>query len=139
MQRSTVLFILSSLIIILLFATSCNNQNGSLPTLVPRSESAPLSGDGAAGESPRNGQAASGIPPTWTPPPAQEMATPLPAPDNGGAADASDSEDRYVVQAGDTLAEIAAQFSVDLERLAQVNNIVDVDHIEVGQVLTIPR
>ncbi|MFW6042586.1 MAG: LysM peptidoglycan-binding domain-containing protein [Chloroflexota bacterium] len=139
MQRSSISFILASLIIILLFATSCSNQDGSLPTLVPRSEIAPISEDSAEGESPRNGQAASGIPPTWTPPPAQEPATPVPAPDDSGAADAPDSEERYVVQAGDTLAEIAEQFSVDLERLAQANNIVDVDHIEVGQVLTIPR
>ncbi|HSM54686.1 MAG TPA: LysM domain-containing protein [Candidatus Sulfomarinibacteraceae bacterium] len=139
MQRSTVTLVLSGLFVISLVVTGCRNQDNSLPTLVPRSESVPLSEDGAGEESPRDGQSASGIPPTWTPQPEQEAATPLPPPESSDSADGSDAEERYVVQSGDTLAEIAAQFSVDLEQLAQVNNIVDIDRIEVGQELIIPR
>ncbi|MGD2049688.1 MAG: LysM domain-containing protein, partial [Chloroflexota bacterium] len=44
----------------------------------------------------------------------------------------------YVVQAGDTLAEIAESFNITLEQLASANNIEDVDHIETGQELLIP-
>jgi LysM repeat protein len=39
---------------------------------------------------------------------------------------------------GDTLAEIAEQFGVDLNDLAQLNGIEDIDVIEVGQILQIP-
>jgi len=43
-----------------------------------------------------------------------------------------------VVQAGDTLARIAARFQVPVEAIAAENGIVDVNQIEVGQVLTLP-
>ncbi len=42
------------------------------------------------------------------------------------------------MQEGDTLAEIAIQFGLALDALAQINNITDQDHIEVGQELIIP-
>jgi LysM repeat protein len=44
----------------------------------------------------------------------------------------------YIVLPGDTLGEIAEQFGVDLEELARINNLVDLDHVEVGQELLIP-
>lgn len=44
----------------------------------------------------------------------------------------------YVVEAGDTLGNIARQFGVSLEQLAQTNSLANPNHLEVGQVLTIP-
>jgi LysM repeat protein len=44
----------------------------------------------------------------------------------------------YVVEPGDTLSSIAAQFGVTEEALVQLNNLADSDDIEVGQVLLIP-
>lgn len=131
MQR---LFIVTSLIVLTLVLASCGGQDGVLPTLVPTSEGNVA---GADGSSPRNG-GQNNLPPTWTPQPTDvpitpfPTGTPLPAPGEPGS-------NSYVVQPGDTLAEIAAQFGVDLQRLAQENNIIDIDRIEVGQVLTIPR
>jgi D-alanyl-D-alanine carboxypeptidase len=44
----------------------------------------------------------------------------------------------YVVQDGDTLFGIAAQFGVTVEALMQANDIIDPDNLQVGDVLTIP-
>jgi LasA protease len=44
----------------------------------------------------------------------------------------------YVVQPGDMLSAIAQNYRVNMEALAQVNNIVDVNSLKVGQTLTIP-
>jgi LysM repeat protein len=55
-------------------------------------------------------------------------ATPSPTPIRG----------TYEVQAGDTLSGIADQFGVDLETLAEANDIADPDLIYPGQVLIIP-
>ena len=44
----------------------------------------------------------------------------------------------YIVQPGDMLSAIAQKYSVSLPALAQANNIVDVNTLEVGQILTIP-
>jgi lipoprotein-anchoring transpeptidase ErfK/SrfK len=44
----------------------------------------------------------------------------------------------YVVQPGDTLYKIAVQHGVTMQEIATVNGIWNYDHIEVGQVLTIP-
>lgn len=44
----------------------------------------------------------------------------------------------YIVQAGETLWEIAARFQVDLEELKQVNHIENADWISEGQELVIP-
>ena len=43
----------------------------------------------------------------------------------------------YVVQPGDTLSEIAAQYGVDIDAIKQANNLVS-DTITVGQELIIP-
>ena len=45
----------------------------------------------------------------------------------------------YVVQAGDTLSEIAARFGTTVSELVRLNNIADRDRIYVGQVLVLPR
>jgi LysM repeat protein len=55
-------------------------------------------------------------------------ATPSPTPIRG----------TYEVQAGDTLSGIADQFGVDVEALAEANDIADPDLIYPGQVLIIP-
>lgn len=44
----------------------------------------------------------------------------------------------YTVQTGDTLFQIAQRFGTTVERIAQANNITDVNMINVGQVLIIP-
>ncbi len=44
----------------------------------------------------------------------------------------------YTVQWGDTLGKIARTFGVDMNVLARVNNVINVNLIYVGQVLTIP-
>lgn len=45
---------------------------------------------------------------------------------------------RYTVQTGDTLFQIAIRFAVSVVELAAINNIIDYNQINVGQVLTIP-
>ncbi len=45
----------------------------------------------------------------------------------------------YTVQAGDTLSAIAQEHSVSIEALAEVNNLVNPDVLQVGQVVVIPR
>jgi LysM repeat protein len=44
----------------------------------------------------------------------------------------------YVVQRGDTLAEICNEYGVSISQVAQINHISDWDHIEVGQILVLP-
>lgn len=44
----------------------------------------------------------------------------------------------YVVQPGDTLFRIATNYGLQTAVLAQANGIINVNHVEVGQVLTIP-
>lgn len=44
----------------------------------------------------------------------------------------------HVVQSGENLFRIALRYGVDIDQLAQTNNITNVTHIFVGQVLTIP-
>lgn len=45
----------------------------------------------------------------------------------------------YCVQAGDTLGRIARSFSTSIEQIAQANSIANVNLIEVGQVLVLPK
>lgn|GEM_PF-4301097 len=47
-------------------------------------------------------------------------------------------QQKYVVQAGDTLFQIATQYGVSLEDLVAANQIADPDRIAVGQELLIP-
>jgi LysM repeat protein len=78
------------------------------------------------------------LPPTWTPPPAVRSETPV-APETVVTVQAADRQATYTVQAGDTLAQIAIRFNVTMEALAAANGIEDLDYIEAGQVLVIPR
>ncbi len=78
------------------------------------------------------------VPPTWTPAATVRSETPI-APEVVITAEAAGRQETYTVQAGDTLAEIAVRYNVTLEALATANGIEDYDHIEVGQVLVIPR
>jgi nucleoid-associated protein YgaU len=127
--------------------TACGLGNASLPTLVPNAinSSGGSGGDGdldrLMDESPRAGLAA-GLPPTWTPgAPEAETETPQPVSTVETVETVEpviEETNIYVVQSGDTLAEIAESFSLTLEQLASANNIEDVDHIETGQELLIP-
>lgn len=47
-------------------------------------------------------------------------------------------EETYIVQSGDTLGSIAAQFDISVEELAAANDLADVDVLDVGQVLNLP-
>ena len=44
----------------------------------------------------------------------------------------------YLVQSGDTLSEIAIEFNVSVEAIAEASDLSDPDALEVGQELTIP-
>jgi hypothetical protein len=73
-------------------------------------------------------------PPPPTPAPAAPVlaASPLPSPSTAPA------EQVYVVQAGDTPADIAARFHVRVQDLLAANNISDPRTLQVGQRLKIP-
>lgn len=115
-----------------LVLASCGSGDGALATLVPTVAGSGAGSDAVTDDSPRVDATApdDGIPPTWTPVPTAEA----PPPPATRAPDES-----YTVQPGDTLAEIAEEFGVDLQRLASANNIQNIDIIRVGEVLTIPR
>lgn len=112
-------------------ATACGSGGDDVATLVPTIASSGGESE-VSDESPRTeeAEAPNGIPATWTPMPTAE-APPPPA--------TRAPDETYVVQPGDTLAELAEQFGVDLQVLVRANNIQNIDIIEVGQVLTVPR
>lgn len=134
-------------LIVIFLLTGCAIGDAALPTLVPKVINSAGRSDAADGldqlinESPRTGAGVE-LPPTWTPG-APEIEPDPPQPANPVETVESvepviDESTVYVVQAGDTLAEIAENFNVTLEELASANNIEDVDHIETGQELLIP-
>ncbi len=136
-----------TVVTMILLLTACGLEDGALPTLIPRINLG--SGQESGGnselvpsidESPRTGLEIE-IPATWTPEPENELLKPInqstPIPADGTQADTPLAR-TYIVQQGDTLAEIAIQFEVTLEELARTNNITDVNHIEAGQELIIP-
>ncbi len=125
---------LKFIVIVIMLALSlaaCGAGGDDVGTLVPTVGAGGTENE-LSEESPRTDEVdtASGVPPTWTPMPTAEPPPPpaTPAPD-----------ETYIVQPGDTLAELAEQFGVGLDVLVQANDIQNIDHIEVGQVLTIPR
>jgi LysM repeat protein len=77
------------------------------------------------------------VPPTATPRP---TATPVPAPQQlRPAATATPARGRtYVVQKGDELKHIAADYGVSIWTIIQTNNIPNPDSLRVGQELKIP-
>ncbi len=120
-------------------------QPDDLPTLLPTAVMLePETGEDP--NSPREADNNSGLPPTFTPEPAVVRATPPPnspgvvieSPPSSGENPPASGETTYTVQAGDTLAVIAADFGVSLDRLIEANDITDPDRIEVGDVLVIP-
>lgn len=60
------------------------------------------------------------------------------APVDGGDNGAGVGDQEYVVQAGDTLSQIAQKFKVGWKGIAVANGIEDPDKIRAGQTLTIP-
>lgn len=126
-----------------LLVSGCALDKKNLPTLLPQGDLNSTSRSDASSdlvpaidESPRTGIAVE-LPPTWTPgAPESEAASPSQAATSTVEPDADTKI--YVVQPGDTLAEIAELFSVTLEQLASANDIVDLDHIETGQELIVP-
>lgn len=112
-------------------SAACGSGGDNVATLVPTVANSDVESQ-VSDESPRSDEPepSNGIPATWTPMPTAE-APPPPA--------TRAPDETYVVQPGDTLAELAEQFGVDLQVLVQANNIQNIDIIEVGQVLTIPR
>ncbi len=144
-KRIGQIFSITTLLILL---TGCGLEDVALPTLIPQVDFGAGQNSGGTpelepslDESPRTGLEIE-IPATWTPESENDLLIPLnqstPIPANEIQADASSSAGTYIVQQGDTLAEIAIQFNVTLEALADANNITDVNHIEAGQELNIP-
>ncbi len=107
-------------------------NEGDTPMLIP---TAVIGGDETDSEN--------SLPPTWTPIPPGSGAGTTPggttAETPAAPAPPAGNQETYTVRAGDTLAEIAARFGVTIQALVQANNIENVDYIEVGQVLVIPR
>lgn len=123
-------------LVVTLAACSGGGGGGDIPTLAPTVGSNSQGGGQGEGDAPRI-TPDNGLPPTWTPAPTAIPATLPPAPDPGTPAP-SGNTNTYTVQAGDTLAEIAARFNVTVAALADANDIDNIDVIEVGQVLVIP-
>ncbi|MCB9422536.1 MAG: LysM peptidoglycan-binding domain-containing protein [Ardenticatenaceae bacterium] len=89
-----------------------------------------------------------GLPPTWTPAPVDSGVMPSNSNTTTNAGTTAvqgtavpsyaGSTVNYVVERGDTLAEICIAYNVAITEVARINNIADWDHIEVGQVLILP-
>jgi nucleoid-associated protein YgaU len=123
---------LITLLILTISLTACG-RGDSLPTLVPTADPGLVNGTSIEDESPR-ATADPGLPPTWTPPAAVELATPVPLPGTTPT-----STITYVIQPGDTLGQIAARYGVTVAELARLNSISNIDRIEVGDTLLIPQ
>jgi len=76
--------------------------------------------------------------PTVTPLPTLPPANPIPTRVYEGHIYAVDGRVQYVVQPGDTLSGIAAQYNVSVKELADANRIYNYDLIEVGDIIYIP-
>ena len=74
--------------------------------------------------------------------PVEALPDPLPVPylfrDDVVFEEAPITETIYVVQPGDTLADIAARFCITIEEIQRLNTIVDVTQISIGEELRIP-
>ena len=82
-----------------------------------------------------------GLPPTFTPeptiPPNEDAPVSVEVNESGTPIPGRESQ-IYVVQAGDTLAAIAANFGITLDELVNANNITNIDQIEIGDEIIIP-
>ena len=125
------------LFLFLLLLVACNGAAATdLPTPIPT-----LVLDEA--DSPRTDVTPeSGLPPTWTPAPTAAEGHIF---DVGGTPEPGETPQVgdgtrviHVVVAGETLGEIAQQYGISVDDLAEANDITDVNRIEVGQQLIIP-
>lgn len=87
--------------------------------------------------------ACGGSPDDRGPPDLSKVATatlpnPLPEPVIVGEISPAPQGATYIVQAGDSLSDIAGRFGTTVEAIAEANGIADPTRLEVGQVLTIP-
>jgi LysM repeat protein len=129
------------LILLLLLMTACDLIDNGQTVVAPAvsTVSSPPESDSARDSSPRS-VPDDRLPPTWTPisdPGALSSVSSDPS-ESGVAEIDTSGRQTYEVQPGDTLIEIAILFQVPLDKLAELNNIQDVDHIEVGTLLVIP-
>lgn len=124
------------LLIAALGLAACGNRGNDLPTLVPTIDLESVNQEAleVEDESPR-ATPDPGLPPTWTPGPTTEPATPFPP--QAGTPEMTTIS--YVIQRGDTLGLIAQRYGVTVEELAALNNIEDINRIEVGDTLLIPQ
>ena len=111
-----------------------------LPTMAATAAT-DLDAEGSPRQSPSEEE--HGLPPTYTPVPTPARPDTPPTLAPGSTPDTPNQpnpagQTTYTIQAGDTLAEIAAEYGVDLDDLAEANDITDIDRIEVGDVLVIP-
>ncbi len=85
------------------------------------------------------------LPPTWTPPAVNANGGSSSAGNggetavNGNAPTIGEDATVYTIQPGDSLGEIAKTYNVSVQELADINNIVNWNIIEVGDVLVIPE
>ncbi len=77
-------------------------------------------------------------PPTATPLPTLPPANPIPTRAYEGHIFAVDGRVEYIIQPGDTLSGIAAEYKVPVKEIADANRIYNYDLIEVGDVIYIP-
>lgn len=114
-------------------------QSGSYVVLVTATPSGGQAAIPQAEGSSDGGELAPGLQPTILP---QDAPTPtfIPTPDPTRSAVIAPEEDiTHVVQFGDTLAVIAAQYGVAVDTIVEANNMVNPNILAVGQSLTIPQ
>ena len=107
---------------------------GGTATVAPTASTAPVLASPARAVTPIATGAPSGVP---SGAPVATVAPTVPAP-VATAATAPASQQRYVIQSGDTLNGIAAQFGVTTQQLIDANSLQNPDVILPGQELIIP-
>ncbi len=135
------------LIFVLLFVVACGNNGDEADTTedVPgttenevTSEEADETAEG--GEAPRaEATPDSGIPPTNTPTVREDGGHLFRV--GGGLSQIdnfSGTRIIHIIEPGETLAMLCERYGVSVEDLARINNISNVNHVEVGQALTVP-
>ncbi|MCA9973662.1 MAG: LysM peptidoglycan-binding domain-containing protein [Anaerolineales bacterium] len=127
--------ILLLLLLCVMMLAACGSNDNPVEPIEPLPTLAEVDDSPRAEETPDPG-----LPPTWTPAPTVDEGHVFDQRGGTGTADVPIEGTRfiYVVQAGDTLAEIASRYGVSVSDLATLNNIQDIDVIEVGQQLLIP-
>ena len=146
-------FAIAPILIFLLLFSACEPlpaTSAAFPTYDPF---VPLNGTAPVVQNDAGGSIASAEP-TRTPGPTPTFApisvslpTPrdpngpvnIPTPDAARALPTQRSQmDQYIVQAGDTLGSIAAQYGISTDALMQANGLSEADILSIGQTLSIP-